>query len=105
MDVVRRYDVEPPLTEQEERELRALADLPDEDIDTSDIPAMTAADFARAERGRFYSPRHGHLAIDHDIIDWLGGYDSNAIRRANAILRDAMEREKHDTQTPDKAAE
>ena len=104
MVVVKRYDVEPPLSEEQKRQLRALDALSDENIDLSDIPEMTDKDFAKAEQGRFYSPRSGHLAIDPDILDWLGGHDLHAVRRANAILRDAMEREQR-TEAPDEAAE
>lgn len=43
------------LTDEQRKELEALAALPDEDIDTSDIPEVQ--DFTTAVRGRFYRPR------------------------------------------------
>jgi hypothetical protein len=46
MAIVRfRADEIPPLTEEEEAELRALAERPDSEIDYSDIPKVT--DFSR----------------------------------------------------------
>jgi hypothetical protein len=42
MAIVRfRADEIPPLTEEEEAELRALAERPDSEIDYSDIPKVT----------------------------------------------------------------
>lgn len=61
------------LTEEERAELRALADLPDETIDYSDIPATTAEDWAGAEVGKFYRPLKSQLTlrVDADVIDWF----------------------------------
>ena len=106
MEKIVVHSIEPAeLTEEHKAQLDRLADLDDSEIDTSDIPEWTEEDFERAERGRFYRPREGHIAVDHDILTWLGGNDIDAIRRANAILRDAMERERHDAHAPNKAAE
>jgi len=43
------------LTDEQRKELEALAALPDEEIDTSDIPEVQ--DFSNAVRGRFHRPR------------------------------------------------
>jgi len=43
------------LTDEQREELEALAALPDEEIDTSDIPEVQ--DFNNAVRGRFHRPR------------------------------------------------
>lgn len=76
-------------------ELEALAALPDEAIDFSDIPATTEQDWAGAVRGKFYRPLKQQLTvrIDADVVDWLKkqtdggrGYQS----RLNRILRTAM---------------
>ena len=42
------------LSEEVREQLRALADLPDDEIDTSDIPEVL--DWSGAKRGMFYRP-------------------------------------------------
>ena len=46
----------PELTESEEAELKALAGVPEEAIDTSDIPSLDDSFWKVAERGKFYKP-------------------------------------------------
>ena len=82
-----------PLPESVRAELAAFAEMSDEDIDFSDIPATTHEDWAGAVRGRFYRPIKQQLTvrIDADVLAWLKrdgekGYQ----KRLNAILRDAM---------------
>ncbi len=41
----------PPITEEELERLRALAALPDSEIDTSDIPVITSEQAKHAVRG------------------------------------------------------
>src|ERR1017187_6059383 len=59
----------PPLTEAQEAELRALAALPDEEIDYTDIPALTEDFWKNAVRGRFYKPTKTSttVRIDSDV--------------------------------------
>ena len=45
-----------PLPESVRAELAALAEMSDEDIDLSDIPATTHEDWIGAVRGKFYWP-------------------------------------------------
>jgi hypothetical protein len=45
-----------PLTAEQKAELEALAALPDDQIDTSDIPLISEHFFRNAVRGRFYRP-------------------------------------------------
>lgn len=61
------------LNEEERAELRALADLPDDQIDYSDIPATTEKDWVGAEVGRFYRPLKSQLTlrVDADVLDWF----------------------------------
>jgi uncharacterized protein (DUF4415 family) len=90
-----------------------LAARPEPEIDTSDIPEWTDADFAAAIRLqgrpfaevlRLYRARKAVITarIDLDVLDWLkskgGGYQT----RLNAILRDAMAKDL--TAGPKKAA-
>ncbi|HEV7718151.1 MAG TPA: BrnA antitoxin family protein [Arsenicitalea sp.] len=67
-----RY-VRKPLTPEQRQELAALADLPDDQIDFSDIPPLTDAFFENAVRGMFYRPLKKQLTlrIDADLIEWF----------------------------------
>jgi uncharacterized protein (DUF4415 family) len=73
MKVVYRRDPGDPLTEREIQNLRELANLPDHEIDTSDIPEWTEEQFRNAVRGRFYRPvkQAVSLRLDADVIAWL----------------------------------
>jgi uncharacterized protein (DUF4415 family) len=59
------------LTEAQKRELRALADMPDSEIDTGSIPEQQ--DWRGAKRGVFFRPvkKQLTLGIDVDLIDWF----------------------------------
>ena len=79
------------LTDEQNRELQRLAELPDEEIDTSEIPEIR--DFSSAIRGKFYRPikKQVTLQIDADLIAWFkaqaGGYQT----RINSALREYVE--------------
>ena len=92
---VRVTGAKPP-TEEQRRELRALAERPDSEIDLSDIPEWTEADFARAVRGLFYHrPTKSQLTVrlDNDLLAWLKAKGPGYQTRINAILRRAMLRD------------
>ena len=78
------------ITPEIEAELKALAEMSDDDIDYSDIPQIT--DFSGFEVGRFYRPvkETVTMRLDADVLHWLKqggrGYQS----RLNAILRKEM---------------
>lgn len=59
------------LSKQQKDELSALEALPDEGIDTSDIPEV--AYWPDARRGLFYRPvkKQITLRIDADVLAWL----------------------------------
>ncbi|MGO9472997.1 MAG: BrnA antitoxin family protein [Rhodomicrobium sp.] len=74
-------------TTARQAEIEALAALPDDEIDTSDIPEVR--DWAGAKRGMFYRPikRQLTLRIDADIVEWFKersqdgkGYQTNINR-------------------------
>jgi uncharacterized protein (DUF4415 family) len=83
---------------REQEELKALTNMPDEKIDTSDIPEVT--DWSNAERGRFYRPVKQAVTIrlDADVIHWLKQGGQGYQTRANRILRRAMEEQKKSAQ-------
>ena len=52
------------LTEEQEAEIEALAALPDDRIDTSDIPEVS--DWSDARRGMFYRPVKKQITLRLD---------------------------------------
>ena len=85
-----RVESDGTITPEIEAELKALAEMSDDDIDYSDIPQIT--DFSGFEVGRFYRPvkETVTMRLDADVLHWLKqggrGYQS----RLNAILRKEM---------------
>lgn len=78
-------------------ELAALAALPDDAVDTSDIPELAEDFWKDAKRGVFYRPVKQMLTIrvDADVIDWFrrhAGQDGRYQTRMNLALRDYMRR-------------
>ncbi|MDG3440264.1 BrnA antitoxin family protein [Nitrospirillum amazonense] len=82
----------PPLTEEEKAQLRALAERPDSEIDTSDIPELPDEFWKDAVRGRFYKPTKTSttVRIDSDVLAWLRSQGKGYQSRINAILRREM---------------
>ena len=82
----------PPLTRAQRANLRALAARPECEIDLSDAPEMTGAQWKHAERGHFYRPvkRQITARVDADVLDWLKSYGKGYQSRINAILRREM---------------
>jgi uncharacterized protein (DUF4415 family) len=82
----------PPLTEAQQANLQALADLPDSEIDTSDIPVLTDEQWRNGIRGRFYRPvkRQITARVDADVLEWLKAQGKGYQSRINAILRREM---------------
>ena len=82
----------PPLTEAQVANLKKLAVRPDKEIDFSDIPELTDAEWKKAERGRFYRPvkRQITARVDADVLEWLKSQGKGYQSRINAILRREM---------------
>ena len=80
------------LTARQKRELAALAALPDDQIDTSDIPELPPGAWKNAVRGRFYRPikQAVSLRLDADVIAWLKKRGKGYQTRVNSILRQTM---------------
>jgi len=76
---------------EELEQLEKLAALPDESIDTTDIPETPEEAWAFARRGAFYRPvkRPVTIRLDADLIAWFkhhaegGGYQTEI----NRVLR------------------
>lgn len=73
-----------------EREIAALRKLPDEEIDTTDIPEVK--DWSRAVVGKFYRPIKEPITIrlDADVVAWLKSQGPGYQTRINALLRKTM---------------
>jgi uncharacterized protein (DUF4415 family) len=89
-----RYERTPgtPLTAKGRKELEALRDLPDDQIDTSDAPMLPDSAWKNAVRGRFYRPikQAVSLRLDADVIAWLKKDGEGYQTRANLMLRERM---------------
>ena len=59
------------LRKDQKAEIKALADLPDEKIDTTDIPEIL--DWSGAKRGLLYRPvkQQITLRLDADVVAWF----------------------------------
>jgi uncharacterized protein (DUF4415 family) len=80
-----------PLTAKQLAELKSLADLPDDAIDTSDAPEVL--DWSGAKRGLFYRPVKQQLTLrlDADVIAWFKAHtasDEGYQTRINRALRE-----------------
>jgi uncharacterized protein (DUF4415 family) len=80
------------LSEDQLRELQALANRPDDEIDYSDIPPLDDEFWKRAVRNPFYRPLKSQLTVrvDNDVLAWLRAKGKGYQTRINAILRRAM---------------
>lgn len=86
------FDTLPALTAERGKDLEKLAALPDDQIDTSDIPELTDEEWSGAVRGQFYRPIKQQVTarLDADVLAWLKAGGQGYQTRLNAILRRAM---------------
>lgn len=77
----------PKLTKAQRRRLEALAKMPDEQIDLSDIPEMK---FEHAIPFK-QRPRTVTTHIDNDVLEWLKRQDKDFAKPLNRILRLMMD--------------
>jgi uncharacterized protein (DUF4415 family) len=82
----------PKLITQQKAALDALRDLPNSDIDYSDIPPLTDDFWKNAVRSPFFQPNKQAttVRVDSDVLLWLKGQGKGYLTRINAILRTAM---------------
>jgi uncharacterized protein (DUF4415 family) len=82
----------PPLADAQREHLAGLAALPDESIDTSDIPELTDEAWSAGVRGRFYRPVKQQITarVDADVLAWLKSQGKGYQSRLNTILRREM---------------
>lgn len=86
------WETLPPLTKVQRDHLAKLAMLPDDQINTNDIPEMTDEQLNTGVRGRFYRPVKQQITarVDADVLDWLKSQGKGYQARINAILRREM---------------
>jgi len=78
------------LTQNQKRDIAAIAAKKDEDIDLSDMPERL--DWSGAVVGMFYRPpkRPVTMRLDEDVVAWLKGFGRGYQTKANLLLRHAM---------------
>jgi len=90
------YEIDPdrpaPLTAAQKVELAALAALPEDRIDTSDIPPLSDTFWHNAVHNPFYRPvkQQVTVRVDADVLAWLRSTGRGYQSRLNDILRQAM---------------
>ncbi len=82
------------LKRQQLVELKSLADLPDDAIDTADAPELL--DWSGAKRGLFYRPVKQQLTLrlDADVVAWFKKHtaaDEGYQTRINRALREYVQ--------------
>lgn len=92
---------------QRQKELKAIAAIPDDRIDTSDIPELTAEQLVRAVRGEMYRPvkKPVTMRLDADVISWLKQDGPGYQTKANALLRREMIRSYEEKKGPGRAGD
>ena len=82
----------PPLTEAQKDNLERLAAMPDDEVDTSDMPELTDAQLAETKRPEHCRPVKKQITarLDADVLVWLEAGGKGCQSRMNAILRQAM---------------
>jgi uncharacterized protein (DUF4415 family) len=98
-----------PLTPKLRAELKALAAMPESEIDTTEMSPIT--DWSHAVRGPFYRPikRPLSLRVDADVVDWFQRQGHGYQTRMNLALREYVERRRkcaraHESPTPASSA-
>jgi uncharacterized protein (DUF4415 family) len=81
-----------PLSDRQKREIQALAAMPEEEIDTSDIPELPPGAWKKAVRGKWYRPVKQAVSIrlDADVLAWLRAKGDGYQTKVNGLLRKQM---------------
>ena len=87
------------LTKEQKAEIAALANLSDENINTTDIPEIL--DWSGAKRGLLYRPvkQQITLRLDADVVAWFRATAPDGHRyqtEINRVLREHARRASHD---------
>ena len=91
-----RYELDlnalPPLTEAQKAELQALSEMPDSDIDYSDIPPLDETVWQNAVANPFYKPTKTSTTVrlDADVLAALRATGDGWQTRINEMLRASL---------------
>ena len=89
-----RYTIDtlPPLTARQRAHLAALANLPDDGINLTDVPELNDAQLAGMTPAAQYRPVKQQITarVDADVLAWLKSQGKGYQSRINAILRREM---------------
>jgi uncharacterized protein (DUF4415 family) len=90
--LVREHFMKKLTDRQRRKELAAIAAIPDEHIDTSDIAELTDEQLSNAVRRLMYRPvkKAVTMRLDADVIRWLKSQGPGYQTRANRLLRAEM---------------
>ena len=102
-----RYEPGPEsvITEEDTKRIQVAADRDESEIDYTDNPPLPEDFRKRAVTGLFYRPvKTRTSSIDNDVPAWLKRDGKGYQSRANAILREAMVRERREAETATRAA-
>jgi uncharacterized protein (DUF4415 family) len=91
------YQLKPDqqLTARQKREVQKLATMPEDQVDTSDIPELPPGAWKNAVRGKWYRPvkKAVSIRLDADVLAWLKAKGSGYQTRVNNLLRERMLKE------------
>ena len=91
------YQLKPDqqLTARQKREIQKLATMPEDEVDTSDIPELPPGAWKNAVRGKWYRPvkKAVSIRLDADVLAWLKAKGSGYQTRVNNLLRERMLKE------------
>jgi uncharacterized protein (DUF4415 family) len=88
----------PSTTNKSQTDWKRLDSMTDDDIDTSDIPAVTPEMFAKAVVKRGLKAKAGKaqitIRVDRDVLTWFKSRGHGYQTQINALLRAYMEASK-----------
>jgi len=87
----------PPLSKEDKNNLNKLKNLPDNEIDFSDIPLTTAESWEKSIPNPIFKINKKIISsrIDVDVLSWLKSYGKGYQQIMNNILRREMIRQKN----------
>jgi len=74
-----------------QQRLKEIAEIPDEKIDTSDIPELDDDFWKNARLITPESKKLIHFCIEEEILEWFSQFGDDYQIRMNAVLRDYVE--------------
>ncbi|MDB9510695.1 BrnA antitoxin family protein [Kamptonema animale CS-326] len=73
------------------KRLEELKNIPEDDIDTSDIPELDASFWEKAELVKPLTKQAISLRVDSDVLDWFKSQGKGYQSLMNAVLRSYVE--------------